>query len=277
MDAFRAGSRMIAGHVYVSQPTIAEALIKVGDKSVVPELKELLHSNSREMRDDAAWVLAKLGDDEGIAQVMEDARDKSITGRALAGTERSQTTLRQIEQDRYCAVRTLGMIGDARAVPLLSELVHESRLTAGAAYALSQIGDSRGIPALSEELQTVRGQSRGSVAEALAKLGDPRGVAALVAILRDLTTNTYFRESAAVSLGRLKAMSAKAALIEALHDPAIEVRIGAAEGLGELGDASAIPALTEALKDATQTRTHWQPITLHDAAEAALAQIRATK
>jgi len=51
-------------------------------------------------------------------------------------------------------------------------------------------------------------------------------------------------------------VSAEPALIAALHDPAIDARIGSAEGLGDLGDTAAIPALTEALKDATQTRTH---------------------
>lgn len=145
MAAFRIGTGPLASKGFVFQGDIAEALIALGDKAVMSELKDLLRSDWRETRVNAAWVLAKLGDDEGFGMVMAEARDPSPDGRSEGRGGESppsqQMLMRQINQDRYYAVRTLGMMGDRRAVPLLCELVHDRDLDAGAAYALSQIND----------------------------------------------------------------------------------------------------------------------------------------
>jgi HEAT repeat protein len=264
MEAFRLGTREIAGRSWIFQSDIAEALIKLGNKAVMPELRRYLRSKDRETRVNAAWVLAKLGDDQGIDMVMAEALNKPTHPRMRR---------QQIGQDRYYAVRTLGMIGDRRAVPLLCKLVKERDLDYAAAYALSQIGDPSAIPVLTEAVNGARGQTRVSIAAALAELGGQRGAEALVEIMQDKQSNPFLREIAAEALGKAKVKWAVPALIEALHDPAIDARIGAARGLGEMGDQSAIPALTEALSDASQTATHGRPITLSDAARAAIEKI----
>ena len=98
-------------------------------------------------------------------------------------------------------------------------------------------------------LLTSDGDLRVAVNAARALGADPSGEArALLASAAENHDSDTVRGVAMGQLGRFKATD-PSILIEALRDAAQAVRSGAAEGLGHLADPTALPALLEALND----------------------------
>ncbi|GAG04919.1 unnamed protein product, partial [marine sediment metagenome] len=92
------------------QAAIAEKLIARGDKSIVPEIAQMLKSEKRSERCNAAWVLAGLGDKRGLAAVLRELNDTSGVGRTVERTrsDGKPDIQGQIRQDRYYAAHVLG-------------------------------------------------------------------------------------------------------------------------------------------------------------------------
>lgn len=136
-----------------------------------------------------------------------------------------------------CAIRTLGHIGDARAVaPLCRKLLGvDPADRRAAASALGNIGGAKAVDALCAALNypperrdhfsSDADDARGAAARALGMIGDDRAVDPLCASL-------------------VQQLSA-----EGLSSASEERRLGAAWGLGKLGDSRAIGPLCEALSD----------------------------
>jgi len=74
-------------------------------------------------------------------------------------------------------------------------------------------------------------------------------------------------------LGQAKSEEVRAALIGALGDSQVDIRICAARA-GKVGDAAAIPALKKALLDGAQTATHGPPVTPEAVAAEAIRKLQ---
>ena len=174
---------------------------------------------------------------------------------------------------RLCAIQSLGMIGDAAAVPALIEALRDNNTPVTAANALARIGDERGvvpiihaaadpekrlwmIMALGELgsttalsfLKSMESAEKASLRKAVQEarwkidtLSVEYPVAALMAVL-DNEVAASRRMWAAFRLGEFRQATAVVALINALGDEVRAVRGRAAAALIRIGDA-ALPSL----------------------------------
>lgn len=187
---------------------VIAALGTLKSPQAVEPIGRVLGDRSLQRRYVAAWSLGEIGDPRGISYLLP----------ALGDEDR--------EVQRY-AVRALIKINREAVAPLLAFLETASvRGTSAAVRALGDIGDARALPAL---LQRVHGLARQDVLHALGKLKDPRAEAALIDGLTDVDWQS--RMNAAMSLGALGGPAAASALEQALEDEVLVVREWAARSL----------------------------------------------
>lgn len=158
------------------------------------------------------------------------------------------------------AVRTLGTLGDRRAVVPLGRVLLAPdgggamayRVRQMAAEALAKLGDPDGVPFLIDALEDRNGRVRLTTTEALGEIGDARAVPALVDVLAD--DNAEVRAAAVKALGdiRVEDDTVPAAMVALLADPEDAVRDATASAFTTLGQI-ATAALMEALKHANST------------------------
>jgi len=166
---------------------------------------------------------------------------------------------------RKAAIRTLGELGDSRAVDSLVQLlkpyetfipdddtvgryrdanryddVHEA-----IAKALGAIGDARAVPQLIEVLGDDDNHHVFlAVAEALGTIGDSRAVSPLIEVIG--VCSKYGQTIALKALGAIGDPQAVEPLIEMLNsNKYYDVRKAVAEVLGAIGDSRAVPSLIE--------------------------------
>ena len=269
--------------VFWKQIEIGKQLAALNDKSVIPAMVEIAKSPDRRIRCNAGYVLAKLGDERGLATVLAELRDKSPERKVEEiRSDGKPNVAGQISSDRYYAAHVLGEIGDTRAVPALIAMVQDNDLTGQAAYILGKLGDKGALPTLREALQRSGTRlldgyptDQFMLSCGLASLGDAGGFSLLLRFLKD-GESWVQRRGAAEYLGDLGDRRAVPALIVSLKDQEINVRVSAARALGKIGDATSIPALTGSLGDDTQT-TSWKPTTMKQTAAESIRQIRQAK
>jgi HEAT repeat protein len=153
---------------------------------------------------------------------------------------------------RRVAVRSLGQIGDARAVePLLALAARDLGLTRDIVFALHEIGLS-GAPALRAAVGSWQPDFRADdrpAALAASALGMIQDVdASLVLADAVLRGPIALRLAAAKALGHLDTPLSLAPLQAALRAPSHQVRVAAAASLGRLGAEVAIPALVDVMR-----------------------------
>ena len=255
-----------------AQAEVARRLIGWGDRSIVPDLVEMLKSEDRGARCRAGRVLAALGDQRGLAAVLAELNDTGPRPTKMIRSDGKPNVPGQVQSDRYYAVHVLGEIGDRRAVPALIEALQDRLVNYKAAIVLGKLGDRRAVPPLKEMLKSDRPNERLWAGYALGKLGDPVGVPTVAAFLKDPQWTQ--RRHAAESLAEFADRRAVAPLIEALKDGQPEVRVSTARALGRIADGSAIAALEALLKDDAVTASG-PPTAVRDAAAEAIRQIRA--
>lgn len=115
--------------------------------------------------------------------------------------------------------------------------------------ALGEVGDAGAVPALIKRLDDSNFNNQEYAAEALAKIADRRAVRPLVAMLRDAGKHRQARNAAVKALVALADPGAVPPLIEALRDPDDFTRAIALQTLGALGDARCVPDAVAALRD----------------------------
>lgn len=158
---------------------------------------------------------------------------------------------------RRTAVRALGQIGDADAVPpLLDAVTDDPALVRDVIAALQRIGPAA-VPHLRRDLELFveaeRVGRRGAlVATVLGLHGDIGSVRSLVRAV-DTGHEPSLQAAAAEALGAIGVPSAVPALAGALENGHAEVRIKAAVALGRISDASAVPALVSTLGSGVHT------------------------
>lgn len=155
---------------------------------------------------------------------------------------------------RLAAIKSLGQLGDPRAIAALSKALREdsdARVREAAAYALGEIDDSRAVAPLLEALKSERvGSVKEKIVHALGEIDDPAAVQGIIAVLKD--SSTQVRRAAVWALGELEDPSAVPALLGMVRDEDAEVRQHTAQALGDLkGNTSAtIDALAILSRDA---------------------------
>jgi HEAT repeat protein/beta-lactamase regulating signal transducer with metallopeptidase domain len=141
---------------------------------------------------------------------------------------------------RLAAVRSLGSLGDPRAIAALAKALKEdtdARVREAAAQSLGEIDDNRAVPALLDALRTERNaRVKEHIIRALGEIDDASAVAGISATVKD--TNVEVRRAAVWALGELEDPSAIPALIALAKDEDVEVRREVANSLGNLSDES---------------------------------------
>ncbi len=183
-------------------------------------------------------------------------------------------------EDHWDAADSLVEIGTKAGPSLTAALRNpDSNVRAGAAFVLGKLGYAPAIQSLIEALgstdarfnkpivytyrsmmrtismfpserayESMRGNVRFEAAYALGKMKAREALRPLMEALDD--PEMLGREGAALALGMLKDPAAVQALSRRLEeDPESPVRCHAASALGEIGDSRALPALERALKD----------------------------
>jgi HEAT repeat protein len=155
--------------------------------------------------------------------------------------------LKKDGQSFVTAARTLGKIGDRRAVqPLIQALKkRQKEFREAASEALGEIGDPEAVTALAEALRDEEYAVSWAAADALAKIGTP-AMLSVRAASKD--ANKRVRISAVRTLGKMGEASIES-LISLLRDNEREVREEAIRGLGQIRDARGVEPLITVLQD----------------------------
>jgi len=150
-------------------------------------------------------------------------------------------------ETRLAILRAIGKIADPRALPrLLYILRHhpDSQMREAAAESLGQMDDARVIPgliaALADKNETVHHTARRALVE--------RGDQALARLAADLQhPNWKVRQVAAQTLGEVGGITSLNALLSAIDDSDVDVRIATIRALGDIDEPSAVSSLVKSL------------------------------
>src|SRR5881409_2457561 len=151
---------------------------------------------------------------------------------------------------RVAAARSLGHLGDPRAVPPLIDVLADSgpEVRSAAVEALADLGDPRAIGPIAGLLKDPVADVKRNALGALSHFDQAVPTAPVVALLEDPDADV--RHEAIDLLEHLHARSATGAIARLIHDPSPDVRHSVVSTLGNLGAQSAATAITEALSDA---------------------------
>src|SRR5437870_7664868 len=151
---------------------------------------------------------------------------------------------------RGAAARSLGRLGDPRAVPPLIDVLADSgpAVRSAAVEALADLGDPRAIGPIAGLLKDPVTDVKRNALGALSHFDQAVPTAPVLALLDDPDADV--RHQAIDLLEHLHARSAAGAIARLIHDPSPDVRHSVVSTLGNLGAQSAATAITEALSDA---------------------------
>jgi HEAT repeat protein len=265
MEAF-SGAKYI-----LYQKEVAQKLIGLGDKTIIPRIKKHLDTQDRKRKCNAAFVLAGLGDKKGVEIIICELEDTTSRPTDMRRSDGSSYPEGQIRADRYYAAFLLGELGTKQAVPALIEALKDETINYRAAISLGEIGDKSAIPALRKMVNDFP-EERLWAGYGLAAMGEPQGFD----ILREIAINDpkwTERRHAIRALGELGDSKDVPTLLTALQDLHPNIRVSAVRALGAIGDPAAIPALTQALKDKRVTETN-APTSVDKEAQKAIEAIK---
>lgn len=135
--------------VFWRQFEIAKAIVAANDKSVLSQLEPWLTHEDRELRGNAAFIFARLGDPRGfdvIVALLDDRSERRAVHQISSAG--GPSIYGQIRQDRYYAAHLLGDLKDPRAIPILAALLKDPDVDYIVPWSLGQIGDRSAIPPL---------------------------------------------------------------------------------------------------------------------------------
>jgi HEAT repeat protein len=182
--------------------------------------------------------------DEAVGAATADANARQALEARLLGVLRSQAS--PLAKEYVC--RKLAMIGSARSVPALAELLAHKQLAHLACQALEAIPGAEALRALRGSVPKLGGLAKLAVLQSLGLRRDAESVPALTALLADADAQTAC--AAAVALGEIGTLPAAQALQqfrpaapERVKDVVIDALLACAEALaaeGKKSDALAI-------------------------------------
>ena len=228
--------------VEVRNPAHAAAAFEMGPLAVEPRIAppELLDALLKAVDDDNAKVRS-----EAIYTVGTIGRSPLSEG---------QTALLIKALDHYdpairaAAARVSGRVNVSSAADALIHAINDSQAPVryAAMRSLGLLGERRAVPALTEQLKFYgKGEGAWSALDALAHIADPSSVPVFKVALTD--KDPFLRRAAAEGLGRAHDSSELSALqVGAGNDPSEMVRAATAFALQQLG-RNYIPRLVESL------------------------------
>jgi HEAT repeat protein len=150
---------------------------------------------------------------------------------------------------RFVALRALGQIRNAEAVPRLLQFLTDKRkeLRFAGVEALGSIRAAAAVRPLMGVLVDPDRNLRRAAAESLGSIADPQAVPPLLLALED--DHWSVRCAAAAALARIRSPKATQALLARLGDEDLTVRRAVVSALGEIGDARAAGPLVQLLGD----------------------------
>jgi HEAT repeat protein len=191
-------------HVFWEQFEVAEAIVALNDRSVLPELEAQLSDEDRHLRGNAAFIFARLGDERGfdvISAMLTDRSDRPEgQGMVLSGggisapgapPQHIYHVKLQIAADRYYAAHLLGDIKDPRGVPILIPLLDDPEVNEIVPWALAKIGDKRAIKPLINALANSDPSMRVLAIFALDELKAKEAIPALQGLSNDNARSSF--------------------------------------------------------------------------------------
>ena len=199
-----------------------------------PYIEILANDSHYGARSDAAAVLGIIGNPDATQPLID----------ALVRSGELVSTLREIAE-------ALGLIGDTRAVePLLQflflpQIAGDSWTQRDVIEALGLLQDARAVDPLIQLLvQSPDTYVRREIMQAFGEIGDSRAAQAVIAVLENLSVDSFERATAAIALGDIGDAAAIPALEYARdNDPDSYVRSSAERALEKIQTASATGAI----------------------------------
>lgn len=215
--------------VYMNAPG---HLAQLKDPATIQPLMDLLADPRPGVRGSAASALGRLGDQRAVDPVIKLLDDGA-------------------PEVRLEAIRALGFLQAPPAVDRLTEMLADASadVRAAAADSLGRIGEVRAADALAGLDDDGDFEVRIAAGLALVRLDDARGVPMMSHGLKDDISANRERAATAVATSFLKSERLVPPLVEALSDPALRVRLYAADALGHIGGDRAVDALLAKLGD----------------------------
>ena len=151
----------------------------------------------------------------------------------------------------------LFVITNAACSPSVDQLITDLKnpnynVRIRAIKSLGEIGDAKAVAPLLEVLYSSKDVEREQASLSLAKIGDEGIVDSLISVFSGEDSRT--KANAAYAMGKIGNEQAVPYLIEALRDTDARTRVFAAFALGEIGDARAVGQLMELLSEYSD---HW--------------------
>ncbi len=242
----------------------AEVLGKARDRRAVEPLIVISSAKEPELRVAAIKALGLIGDPQATDALFAAANDSnepvhkaSIEALALLGisVERLAADLANPNwQTRVAGLSTMSKLGDAKAVPVVINVLKDSdaRVRAEAAQVLGVLRDKRAVDPLMNLLNDPSVEVRIQATTALGYLRDNRALAVLTALLNDKDSRVSL--AAAESLARMQDPKATQVLLNSLTSQDWRTRSRAAQVLARVateggGSTAYVEPLTEALRD----------------------------
>jgi HEAT repeat protein len=236
----------------------ARALGQLKDRRAVGPLCERINDPHPGIRENVISALGSIGGDQAtdvLISLLKIDRKRNEMERNLEGDPETA--------NRWAAAEALGQPGCLRAVgPLIAALKDRNwYVREHAVRSLGRIGDRKAVDPLIEFLgradtdtgdhehfsqEEVTTSLKTATVEALGELGDARAVDPLAGLLK--YGDEYFRRSVVDALAKIRDPRVTGLLISALKDPDEFVWSPAANDLGNTGDPVAVEPLIEALR-----------------------------
>ena len=206
----------------------ARALVQVG---TMGEIVGHISPHNRQRNEYFVGILAELGKDDfdQLVSLFRETQDK-VT--------------------KWVLIKSMGRIGDHRAIPPLLDSLQEQDwgIRLCAVESLGAMRTDKVVGAIAARLRTEDSeQVRHAAAKVLTHFDGEIVVDAFINLLTDESSG--IRELAAVTLGRLRAKRAAPHLLHTLDDMNVSVRNAAAEALCQLGTPAMIDTLVTAIRD----------------------------
>ncbi len=168
-------------------------------RATIPLINVLVNTNNNSQIRSIFEALGKIGDTAAVIPILNYLkRDDNRTG------------------THGEAIRTLGLIGDTRALDVVIKALGDSSTETEAAEALGLLGDPKAVPFLIEALSFKSPDVRWRAAKSLGKFKDDRAVESLAIAIKD--NHSYVRKQAAHALASYQTIAASKFLINALKE-----------------------------------------------------------
>jgi HEAT repeats len=189
----RTGTKLVeefrGAKIFFNQLEIGKRIVALNEPTLLDNLEDLLSSEDRHVRGNAAFVFASLGNSRGLSVIADIIQDTSYRvegqGQTIAPGDGKYHVEAQIRADRYYAVHLLGELKDVRAIPILVPLLKDNRIDYKVAWALGEIRDKSAIPSLIEALKNSNSDVRVIAIQSLEHLQAIEALPALHLLLED--------------------------------------------------------------------------------------------